>query len=253
VTGIAVQRQGPENGPLVVLVHGSMDRMAGMAKLARRLATDCSVISYDRRGYGESVAHLGPFTMEYQVADLLALLDGRRCVLVGHSYGGNVVLAAADRHPELVAAIALYETPLSWLPWWPGTTAGANALATRGRPEEAAERFMRRMIGDQLWDRLPERTKAARRAEGPALVGELTDLRNHEPWSASRIECPVMAGRGELGQPHHAASTEWIAAAVRDATSVTLTGCRHGAHASDPDQFAERLVRPAIELSRLAR
>ena len=45
VTGIAMQRQGPENGPLVVLVHGSMDRMAGMAKLARRLATDCSVIS----------------------------------------------------------------------------------------------------------------------------------------------------------------------------------------------------------------
>ena len=172
-----MQRQGPETGPLVVLVHGSMDRMAGMAKLARRLATDCSVISYDRRGYGESVAHVGPFTMEHQVADLVTLVAGRPCVLVGHSYGGNVVLATADRHPELVAAIALYETPLSWLPWWPGTTAGANALATRGRPEEAAERFMRRMIGDELWDRLPERTTsgaagggpgAGRRADGPA-------------------------------------------------------------------------------------
>ncbi|MGD9702561.1 MAG: alpha/beta fold hydrolase [Acidimicrobiia bacterium] len=252
MTELAIEQQGPEDGPLVVLVHGSMDRMAGMAKLARRLSGNCSVIRYDRRGYGESAAHLGPFTMEHQVADLLAIVADRRCVLVGHSYGGNVVLAAADRRPELVAAVAVYETPLSWLPWWPGTTAGANAVATQGRPEDAAEAFMRRIIGDELWERLPERTKAARRAEGPALVGELTDLGTHAPWSASRIECAVIVGRGELGQAHHAASTQWIASEVRDGTKVTLTGCRHGAHASDPEQFAERLVRPAIELSRLA-
>lgn len=241
---IAVEESGRAGDPPVVLVHGSMDRMTGMAKLARRLAATCHVIRYDRRGYGRSVPHPGPFGIEAQVADLCSIVDGRRCVLVGHSYGGDVVLAFADRHPELVAALAVYEVPLSWQPWWPGTTAGA--AATQGEPAAAAEGFMRRMIGDQLWERLPERTRAARRAEGPALIGELVDLRSREPWTPERIVCPVVAGCGELGEAHHRRGTAWIASVVPGATQVVLTGCRHGAHAGDPEQFAERLVRPAL-------
>ena len=61
------------------------------------------------------------------------LLDGRRALVFGHSYGGNVALAAAARHPELVVAVAVYETPLSWLDWWPGTTAGADGDRDAGR------------------------------------------------------------------------------------------------------------------------
>ena len=95
--------------------------------------------------------------------------------MFGHSYGGNVALALAERHPELVRAVAVYEVPLSWLPWWPGAPAGA-ARRTRGTPEDAAEQFMRRMIGDDQWEALPESTRAARRAEGVAFVEEITDL-----------------------------------------------------------------------------
>lgn len=241
---IATEESGTPGAPLVVLVHGSMDRMTGMAKLARRLATTCHVIRYDRRGYGRSAPHPGPFGIDDHVADLAAIVSGRRCTLVGHSYGGNVVLAFAERHPNLAAALAVYEVPLSWQPSWPGTTAGA--VATSRDPASAAEGFMRRMIGDARWERLPERTRAARRAEGPALVGELLDLRARPPWTPERITCPVVAGWGELGQPHHRQGTAWLASAVRDGRPVELHGCRHGAHSADPDQFAERLVQPAL-------
>ena len=249
MTTLAAEETGTADGPLVVLIHGTMDRMAGMAKLARRLDGDCRVVRYDRRGYGASAPHPGPFGMPRQVDDLLSLVADRPCVLVGHSYGGNVALAAAGRRPDLVLAVAVYETPLSWMPWWPGTTAGSDAVATRGRPEDAAERFMRRIIGDELWERLPERTKEARRDEGVAMVGELTDLREHPPWSPEEIDCPVISGRGDRGAEHHAASAEWIASAVADGTRVTLTDCTHGAHASDPDQFEARLVRPALAVA----
>ena len=117
-----------------------MDRSAGMLKLSRRLDADFRVLRYDRRGYGRSFPHAGPFTMDAQVDDLVALLAGRKAVLIGHSYGGNVALATADRHPDLVAGVAVYETPLSWEPWWPGTTAGSIAVAEAGKPREAAER-----------------------------------------------------------------------------------------------------------------
>jgi len=39
------------------------------------------VLRYDRRGYGRSTPHDGPFGMDEQVADLVALLDDRRAVL----------------------------------------------------------------------------------------------------------------------------------------------------------------------------
>ena len=164
---------GPEDGPFVALVHGSMDRSSGMLKLSRQLDTRCRVLRYDRRGYGRSVPphhepHPGPFSMDEQVADLVKLLAGRPAVIVGHSYGGNVALATAMRHPDLVLAVSTYETPLSWEPWWPGTTAGSVATATAGDPADAAERFMRRMIGDERWEGLPERTRATRRRAAAA-------------------------------------------------------------------------------------
>ena len=93
---------GHAGDPLIVLVHGAMDRSASMLKLSRRLDHQYRVLRYDRRGYGHSVAHPGPFGMAHQVADLIALLAGRRAVLIGHSYGGNVALAAAAAQGDLV-------------------------------------------------------------------------------------------------------------------------------------------------------
>ena len=39
----------------IVLVHGSLDRSAGMTKLSRRLEDGFRVARYDRRGYGRSM------------------------------------------------------------------------------------------------------------------------------------------------------------------------------------------------------
>ena len=176
------EEAGDAHRPLIAIVHGTMDRSAGMLRLSRRLDDRYRVLRYDRRGYGRSSPHPGPFDMHGQVADLVDLLAGRRAVLVGHSYGGNVALSTAFHHPDLVAGVVVYESPLSWMPWWSGRTAGAAARdAAQDGPEVAAEVFMRRLIGDARWEGLPERTRATRRAEGAAMVGELGDLRANPP------------------------------------------------------------------------
>ena len=183
-----------------------MDRSAGMLKLSRQLDHEFRVLRYDRRGYGRSVPHDGPFAMDAQVDDLVGLLAGRRAVLVGHSYGGNVALAAAERHPDLVAGVAVYETPLSWEPWWPASTAGSIAVADPGSTAGAAERFMRRMIGDERWAALPERSKQARLAEGGAMVGEL-------PICAAIVPGPRRTSRCPSWSPSAARARRIIAAA----------------------------------------
>ncbi len=62
---------------------------------------------------------------------------------------------------------------------------------------------MRRLIGDARWDALPERTRATRRAEGAAMVGELADLRAHAPWYPEDITVPVITSCGTRGAQHH--------------------------------------------------
>ena len=234
---LAVVESGDVHASLVALVHGSMDRMAGFTKLTRRLGDRYRVLRYDRRGYGQSRAVPGPYTIATHVDDLVALLDGRPALVFGHSLGGNIALAAAQRHPDVVRGAITFESPLTWQPWWPRRTAGAVADDGAASPADVAERFMRRMIGDSLWERLPDKTRAERRAEGVALVGELTDLRANEPWVASAISTPVIAARGELGAEHHARGMAWLAARL-GCPLVVVPGARHGAHSSHPDAMA---------------
>jgi pimeloyl-ACP methyl ester carboxylesterase len=244
--GLWADEAGNPAHPLVALIHGTMDRSSGMLKLSRQIDGVYRVLRYDRRGYGKSAPHAGPFGMDEQVADLVSLLCDRPAVLVGHSYGGNVALATATRHPHLVRAVAMYETPLSWEPWWPGSTAGGNAVATRGSPGEAAERFMRRMIGDAKWESLPERTRAVRRMEGDALVGELVDLRDNPPWRAEDVHVPVLCGYGTDGAAHHKRGMQHVADTVAGARLVELPGCRHDAPLSHPALFARMMVEPLL-------
>ncbi|HSB87707.1 MAG TPA: alpha/beta hydrolase [Ilumatobacteraceae bacterium] len=236
---------GGASQPLIALVHGSMDRSAGMLRLSRQLDHQFRVLRYDRRGYGRSAPHPGPFGMDGQVDDLLALLAGRRAVVVGHSYGGDVALAAAERDPQLVVGVAVYETPMSWLPWWPGHTAGSRAVAAGGDPRAAAEAFLRRMLGDSRWEALPERTRRTRRAEGVAMVGELSDLRRHPPWDAERITVPVLASYGSLGAEHHRRGMTH-AAELLGCPLVELAGCQHDAPMSAPALFRSDVIEPLL-------
>jgi len=240
------EEAGDPDRPLIALVHGSMDRSAGMLKLSRRLDTDFRVLRYDRRGYGRSSPHPGPFTMDGQVDDLVGLLVGRRAVLVGHSYGGDVALATADRHPDLVAGVAVYETPLSWLPWWPNTTAGSIAVAEQRDTRLAAEQFMQRILGARRWEALPERVKDVRRAEGVALVGELSDLRDRQPWHAEHITMPVITAYGDLASPHHRRGMAY-AAELLNCPVVELPDCRHDAPLSHPDLFRTAIIEPLLQ------
>lgn len=240
---------GPPDGPVVALVHGAMDRGAGLARVARHLDDIARVVRYDRRGYGRAVAHPGPFRIADQVDDLVAVLDGRPAVLVGHSLGGVIVLAAADRHPELAVAVVAFEPPMPWVEWWPGDSASARAAAG---PEVAAdevgdiaERFMRRLVGNRRWEELPQRTRDIRRSEGRALVAELRDLAR-PPFDPERITCPVVVGVSEHGRPHHVRAAHELTAQLSGGRLIELAGCHHDAHSSVPGAFAEQLVAPLL-------
>src|SRR5207302_8090509 len=66
------------------------------------------VVSYDLRGTGESDRPPGPYSLDDFVSDLRGLIDElglERPALVGHSYGGSIVLRYAADHSGEVAAV----------------------------------------------------------------------------------------------------------------------------------------------------
>lgn len=239
--------------PVVVLCHGAMDRSAGMLRLSRQLDDEALVIRYDRRGYARSSTLGPPYSLDANIDDLETVIarhvPGRRVSLAfGHSLGGNIVLGLADRRPDLIARAAIYETPLSWLDWWPSTGAGGAAAEARngsggpGNDGDAAEAFMRRLIGDERWEGLPDSTRNGRRSEGAAMMAELTDLRRAAPWRAERVTCPVLAMSGEQGRGHHQRGMRMVADLIEDAEHAELQGAGHGAPNTNPAELAAALV-----------
>jgi pimeloyl-ACP methyl ester carboxylesterase len=254
--GLWAQEVG--EGPLVVLVHGAMDRASSMLRVRRALEDECRVMRYDRRGYARSL-ELGPATsLDQQVDDLAALVGSRVSVVAGHSLGGVIGLALAERSPEQVGAVVAYEAPMMWEPWWPAGTAGATALATtagrrdggRGDPGDAAEAFMRRMLGDARWSRLPAHVRAERRAEGPTLLAELGTVHHPapSPYRPERVGVPVVAAFGSETKHQHRRAAEELARRAPRGVLEVIDGADHGAHLTHPREFAG-LVRRSLSLA----
>jgi pimeloyl-ACP methyl ester carboxylesterase len=227
----------------VVFVHGSLDRGDSFRRVTRRLP-EFATLAYDRRGYQGS-RQGGVVGLEGHVEDLLAMAETARAegsggplVAIGHSLGGDVVLAAALSTPGAFDSIGVFEPPMPWLgfrrlggtPWPPPSD----------DPGEEAERFFRRMVGDGSWDRLTEDAREQRRADGPALVADLRGMRVEDPpFDVTALEVPVVFGRGgPTSAPHHRRTVEWLGDNVPNAVVYEIANAQHGAHLSHPDHFA---------------
>ena len=103
---------GPEDGPLVVALHGFPEFWRGMSSVVVALArSGFRVVAPDQRGYGlsEKPTGIDAYRVEELSADVVGLIDalGReRADIVGHDWGAAVAwwtaLTAADRMRRMV-------------------------------------------------------------------------------------------------------------------------------------------------------
>lgn len=98
------------HGTAVVLLHGFPLSNSIWREQQQRLSDRYRVITPDLRGHGKSPAPDGVYEMELMARDVLALLDNlkiQKAVLMGHSMGGYVTLAAWRLAPERFLALGL--------------------------------------------------------------------------------------------------------------------------------------------------
>jgi pimeloyl-ACP methyl ester carboxylesterase len=243
--------EGSGRSGTVVFVHGSLDRAESFQRVMRRLP-ELTSVAYDRRGYQGS-REGGVVGLGGHVDDLLSLAEELRSpagplVAVGHSLGGDIVLAAALADPGAFDALGAYEPPMPWLGFRrDGGGAEGRWHALAEDPGDEAEAFFSRMVSPTAWARLTETGRASRRADGPALVADLRSLRGEgPPFDVTALEVPAVFGMGGLEtRPHHRRGVEWLGAHVPGAEVYEIAGALHGAHLSHPDHFAG-LVRRVV-------
>ncbi|WP_436927730.1 alpha/beta fold hydrolase [Halosimplex amylolyticum] len=96
------------DGPPLVVAHGVFDDGLCRIPLARDLADEYDVILYDARGHGQSDAPEAGYGPDDRAADLVGLLDEldlQDPILLGHSMGGDTVLATAANYPDRPRAV----------------------------------------------------------------------------------------------------------------------------------------------------
>lgn len=99
----------------VVLESGNLADSMAWFKVQPGIAAFARVCAYDRAGMGFSDGGPLPRNLDANAADLAALIGAAHLatpvVLVGHSYGTNVVRRVAELHPADVAALVLLDPP----------------------------------------------------------------------------------------------------------------------------------------------
>lgn len=111
-TDLVVHEHGRSGGETMLFLHGLTDSGEGWPEAVAHWGGRFAIVAVDQRGHGGSprftadqlAGHPGDIMVDDAVA-LLEQLD--RPVVLGHSLGGAVALAAAVRRPELVRALVL--------------------------------------------------------------------------------------------------------------------------------------------------
>ncbi|MBI1281825.1 MAG: alpha/beta fold hydrolase [Anaerolineaceae bacterium] len=112
-----VVQAGPEDGTLVILLHGFPEFWYGWRKQIDFLAEQgYRVWAPDQRGYNisEKPQGIAAYNLNELSADVIGLIDaaGReKAILVGHDWGGGVAWWTACKYPERLSKLVILNAP----------------------------------------------------------------------------------------------------------------------------------------------
>lgn len=251
-TTIAYEKTG--SGPVVIVISNVAEDRSGVAGLAAELASDFTVITYDRRGRGQS-GDPQPYDPAREIDDLAALIDavGAPVALASGSGGCGLALDAASALGERVSKLYLFEPPFivddSRTPAPADYVEHMRELVSSGRRGDAVEYFMTVMIGvpaeyipmmkeDPSWDQM------AAYAHTYAYDGTiLRGLQSGSPLPADRwhIAVPVAVAVTEHAEEFIRRAAVALAALLPNVTVLELPGLDHSGFWMAPEPVAAQL------------
>lgn len=269
-------------GPRVLFIHGgAADRTTWSIQLAT-LRDRFAMVAYDRR--------TGDVTVEEHAADAAAFLESEgewagkgeragegervgegdpagegervgegsgergRALVVGSSLGAVIALELIRTRPELCAGAVLIEPPLAASDDAPALPAAFLAeydrrIAAEGGPA-AAELFLRIVLGDAAYDRIPEVFQDRSKAKWAEIRSDTAALIAYRPRYAElrSVDVPVLLLGGARSNPYFRPTLEALRAHLPAARLEIVAGGGHMLHAEAHRRFAELVTAFAAEL-----
>jgi pimeloyl-ACP methyl ester carboxylesterase len=103
---------GPDDGPMVLLVHGLGGSVLNWAAIAPTLAETCRVMAIDLVGFGRTQPMGRSPHIETNLDLIARFIDrvvGHPVIVIGNSMGGLLAMLLADARPDLVAGLVLVD------------------------------------------------------------------------------------------------------------------------------------------------
>ncbi len=236
---------GPENADVLVLSNGILMSTASWAYQLPVFKRFLRVLLYDCRGMWQSQHPAGPYSMEQHADDLAALLDGlgiEQAHIAGISYGGEISLAFALRHPRRTRSLVVSSAVASADAEIRARTAAWSQAAEAGDPE-ALFQVTAPLNFSPAWAAANQPLLAAARARYAALdlaafrqlmgAFERLDLAERLP----EIQAPALVLVGEQDQLKTPSYARAIARGIPAAEFAILPGAGHAVSWEQPGAF----------------
>lgn len=228
---VRVRDEGESPRPPLVCVHGAASSSVIFIDVVRRLSQRRRVVAPDLPGHGQSDRWQPPAQVSIDlyrdaVGTVCAALEIERAVLLGHSMGALVCLAAAAAWPERVAGLVLVNCGARM----PATPALALKLPTLvwspATPRDVVDRW----------------NAVAFTADDEIAVADLAAVARYDATPLlPRIKAParILAGADDLVTPPSLARD--LGRGIAGATVAIVAGAAHMLPQEQPERFLAEL------------
>jgi pimeloyl-ACP methyl ester carboxylesterase len=254
---LAYEISGTGEIPLV-MVHGGLESRRNWDWVVPHLADSFRVLTYDRRGYGDSERPSGQRSVQENVADLAALIEHLGLApawAAGQSFGGNIVIRLAADRPDLLRGITAHEPDLfslvandpavaPMLEEFDRLNAAVVERIASGDHAGAAEQFVEEGLGEGLWSKFPTEFRQMVIDETPNALDELNDPQGivFDLESIRGFTGPALLTLGDETAPVFPPVITRLAEAMPSAEVRTFAGAGHAIMVEQPEDYAEAIA-----------
>jgi len=258
VNGVRLHYEVSGNGDVpLVLVHGSWGSLRTWDPVVPALGESFRVLTYDRRGHGDSESPGGQGCVRDDVADLAMLIEGlglAPAYVAGNSFGASITLRLACERPDLLRGAIAHEPPLFALilgdpglaPVLTRMVEAVHAVAERiegGDYDGAAVQFMTMALAPGEWRQVPDEIQKICTENAPTFLDESNDgeaLNFERDW-IKHFSKPVLLTLGEKSPPQYSPILKELAEVLPQAELVTFADLGHLPHVTRPPAYVNTL------------
>jgi pimeloyl-ACP methyl ester carboxylesterase len=254
---LAYETHGTGQIPLV-MVHGALLTHQNWDWVVPHLPDSFHVLTYDRRGYGDSERPREQDSFREHVADLTGLIEQLELApawVVGQSGGGSVALRLAAERPDLLRGIVAHEPALlsllqddpelaPMLEVFPQLVAAFNERIASDDHAGAAELFVEEGLGKGLWSSFPPDFRQMCVENAANTLDDLNDPESTAfdvEWLKDFTR-PALLTVGDQTAPLFPPVITKLAEAMPSAEIQQFAGAGHPIMVEQPRDFAEAIA-----------